>query len=339
MSEKVLVIVAIESDGQPVKQDLEAVALGKSLSDGAGGSLAIGVVGGDTANAVESLKGLGAGIVYSVSGDAYSVSRYKSDAAAVQSIAGAAEATIILGAATPRWSRVAAGLAQRLGGVFDSQIAGTRVEDGTVSIDRWFYRQRMKGTLSRTQRPWVVTVAGGAAEPAPPGGADSEVVELSPDAVDSKTTVNGVLAAEGDSQTINPEADVLFVTGAGWTKKQADGAVHAKEAEELILDFLGKADASLGSSKSLVDLGSEGQEVLRFLTHLHQIGQTGATPRHPKGLSTCCHGEEPHAVGWRFIKERRAISLDANCGWAQGKADVLYVADAFEVMKLVNAAL
>ena len=339
MSEKILVIVAVENDGQPVKQDLEAVSLGKSLSEATGGSLAIGVIGGNTGNAVESLKGLGAGKVVSVSGDAYSVSRYKTDASAAQAIAGSVDASIILGAATQRWSRVAAGLAQRLGGVFDSQIAAAGDEGGSVSIDRWFYRQRMKGTLSRTQRPWVVTVAGGAAEPAQPSGSESEVVELSPDAVESKTAVKGVLAAEGDSQTINPEADVLFVTGAGWTKKQADGAVHAKEAEDLILDFLAKADASLGSSKSLVDLGSEGQEVLSFLTHLHQIGQTGATPRHPKGLSTCCHGEEPHAVGWRFIKERRAISLDANCGWAQGKADVLYVADAFEVMKLVNAAL
>ena len=38
-------------------------------------------------------------------------------------------------------------------------------------------------------------------------------------------------------------------------------------------------------------------------------------------------------VGWRFIDERRAVNLDPNCGWARGKADVLYVADAFEVMR------
>ena len=107
----------------------------------------------------------------------------------------------------------------------------------------------------------------------------------------------------------------------------------------MILGFMEKADASLGSSKSLVDLGSEGQAVLPFLTHLHQIGQTGATPRHPKGLSTCCHGEEPHAVGWRFINERRAVNLDPNCGWAQGKADVLYVADAFELVRKVTELL
>jgi electron transfer flavoprotein alpha subunit len=88
-----------------------------------------------------------------------------------------------------------------------------------------------------------------------------------------------------------------------------------------------------------VDQKGEGQAVISFLTHLNQVGQTGSTPRHPKGLATCCHGEEPHVVGWRFIPQRRAINLDAHCGWAKGKADVVYVADAFEVMAKVNAML
>ncbi|HEY3380858.1 MAG TPA: hypothetical protein VGK32_03770 [Vicinamibacterales bacterium] len=94
-----------------------------------------------------------------------------------------------------------------------------------------------------------------------------------------------------------------------------------------------------GGSKSLVDLSGEGHAVLPFMSHLNQIGQTGATPRHPKGLATCCHGEEPHVVGWRFVNERRAVNLDPNCGRARGKADVVYVADAFEVMAQVNDRL
>ena len=121
--------------------------------------------------------------------------------------------------------------------------------------------------------------------------------------------------------------------------KQKDGQHHIGEAGRLIQDFLKKAQASLGSSKSLVDLQSEGQETLSFMSHMNQVGQTGSTPRHPKGLATCCHGEEPHAVGWRFINERRAVNLDPNCGWAQGKADVVYVADAFEVLSKVIALL
>ena len=154
-----------------------------------------------------------------------------------------------------------------------------------------------------------------------------------------RTTVIGIREPKADAQTIRPDAQLLFVTGAGWTKKQADGQTHVPEAEKLIRGFLQLSRASLGSSKSLVDQSGEGQAVLSFLSHLNQVGQTGATPRHPKGLSTCCHGEEPHTVGWRFIAERRAINLDPNCGWARGKADVLYVADAFKVMAKVNELL
>jgi len=155
----------------------------------------------------------------------------------------------------------------------------------------------------------------------------------------TRTTVSGTRAPQQDAQTIRPDAKLLLVAGAGWTKKQPDGQVHTSEAATLILGFLRATSASLGSSKSLVDQGGEGNSVLPFLTHMNQIGQTGATPRHAKGLSTCCHGEEPHVVGWRFIGERRAISLDANCGWARGKADVVYVADAFPVMAKVNELL
>jgi len=112
-----------------------------------------------------------------------------------------------------------------------------------------------------------------------------------------------------------------------------------EEAQRLILGVLHGAQASLGGSKSLVDLSGEGEAVLPFMTHLNQVGQTGSTPRHQKGLSTCCHGEEPHVVGWRFVTERRAVNLDPNCGWSRGKADVVYVADAFAVVRELNRLL
>jgi hypothetical protein len=59
------------------------------------------------------------------------------------------------------------------------------------------------------------------------------------------------------------------------------------------------------------------QRGARERTPLNQVGQTEATPRHPKGLSTRCHDEDPDVVGRRFINERRAMDLDPNCGWAR----------------------
>jgi electron transfer flavoprotein alpha subunit len=214
-------------------------------------------------------------------------------------------------------------------------------EQDSIQISRWYYRQRMEAKLSREHRVWCIALESGCFEPWSGAPADQAVdtvaCTLSPEIL--RTNVIGFESAASEIQTIRPDAKLLFVAGAGWTKKQQDGKVHSDLASSLILGFLEQSKASLGGSKSVVDLGSEGQAILPFMTHLNQIGQTGSTPRHQKGLSTCCHGEEPHVVGWRFITERRAINLDVNCSWAQGKCDVLYVADAFKVMERVNEIL
>jgi electron transfer flavoprotein alpha subunit len=248
---------------------------------------------------------------------------------------------MVIAPTTARFSRALPGATRRVNGRIETHVSGLEVVDGVVRIQRWYYRQRMVASQTRSQRPWIMLVDGGVFAPwsGSPATASIENVAVNLDAAALRTRVVGVQSPSSNTQTIRPEADLLFVAGAGWNKKQADGQFHLKESEGLILDFLQKAKASLGSSKSLVDQSSEGEETFSFMSHLNQVGQTGSTPRHPKGLSTCCHGEEPHAVGWRFINERRAINLDAGCGWAQGKADVLYVADAFEVMKKVNELL
>lgn len=337
--DKILFIAATDADGTLSKASLEALSAAKGLAEGLGAELSAGLVGADVSAAADAIAGCG-GTVYGVSGADFAQSRYASDAAAIEAICKAAGATMVVGADDSRLSRVLPGVAQRLGGKVDTHLTGLAVKDGKPVITRWYYRQRMFGELTREQRPWVMTVSSGCF-PAFEGAGSASVTAVAVDLPESarRTTVKQVVSPSADEQTIRPDAKLLFVAGAGWTKKQTDGAAHADVAETLILGFLDKAQASLGSSKSLVDMGGDGQPVLTFLTHLHQVGQTGATPRHPKGLATCCHGEEPHVVGWRFIGERRAVNLDANCGWARGKADVLYVADAFAVMQKVNELL
>jgi electron transfer flavoprotein alpha subunit len=275
-----------------------------------------------------------------VSGEDFATSRYSSDTVAVEALVKDAAPTLVLAPTSSRFSRCLPGAAYRCDGRIETHITGIEVVDGTVQVQRWYYRQRMVATLSRAQRPWFLVIDSGVFEPwqGAAGTADVKTLEVAVDDSCRRTRVVGVQTPDSDAQTIRPDAKLLFVAGAGWTKKQADGQLHIKKAEGLILDFINNSKASLGSSKSLVDQSSEG-EVISFMSHLNQVGQTGSTPRHPKGLATCCHGEEPHTVGWRFISDRRAITLDPNCGWAQGKADVLYVADAFEVIAKANELL
>jgi electron transfer flavoprotein alpha subunit len=340
--ETILFLAHTEADGSLGKAALEALTSAKSLAAGLAGSpLIAGLVGGGVQPAANQIASCGAAKILRVGGADFAPSRYSTDIVAVEALAKAAAATIIVAPATSRWNRVLAGAAQRLGGRIDAHATGVSATDGKLNLTRWYYRQRMEAVVQRTRRPWFILLESGCADAwtGAAGTATVEAVAVALTDANRRTAITGVQAPPADEQTIRPDAKLLFVAGAGWTKKQADGQAHPDEAEKLILSFLGKTKASLGSTKSLVDLSGEGQAVLKFMTHLNQVGQTGSTPRHPKGLATCCHGEEPHTVGWRFVNERRAINLNPGCSWAQGKADVLYVADAFAVLRKVNELL
>lgn len=322
--EKILVLIHTDQGGAPPRAALETVAAARAL----GGECVIGVFGEKAASSIGALA---------VEGEAFAAPRYATDAAACEALVRRAAPTLVLAPNTSRLARCLPGVAARLNGAVDTHAVAVAAADGAVTVTRWFYRQRIEGTLSREARPWFILIEPGAYEPvetAPAAPVETLSVEVA-----TRTTHQGFVSPEAGEQTIRPDARLLFVAGAGWTKKQPDGEVHTDEAAKLILGFVRSAQCSLGSSKSLVDQAGEGQTVLPFLTHLHQVGQTGSTPRHRKGLATCCHGEEPHVVGWRFINDRRAVNLDPHCGWARGKADVLYVADSFAVMRELNRLL
>ena len=292
----------------------------------------------DATAAAGGLASTGARLL-AVSGEAFAQARYASDAAAAEALCRAAEATIVLAPGTSRFTRVAAGVAHRLGGFIDTHITALGGTD-TVEASRWFYRQRVEAVISRDVRPWFLLLDAGTH--AAFAGRVRRCSESNKSPYNSPRCAPPSAASAPRRRTRKPFVPTrrcsLSLAPDG-PRSSPTGRVHVSEAGELILGFLRATGASLGSSKSLVDQGGEGNSVLPFLTHLNQIGQTGATPRHAKGLSTCCHGEEPHVVGWRFIGDRRAISLDPNCGWTRGKADVVYVADAFQVMAKVNALL
>jgi len=341
--ETILVLTHVDESGSALSEaSLEAVTAGVELARQLSASLTIGILGPasvEAANvAAAGVSATGARLL-AVSGEAFAQPRYATDAAGCEALCREAQASIVLVPGSSRFVRVAAGVAHRLGGFIDTHITALSSND-SVDASRWFYRQRVDATISRNARPWFLLLDAGthAAYAGAAGAASVETIAV--DLPATRTTVEGLRSPMRGAQTIRPDARLLFVAGAGWTKKQPDGQIHVAEAGELILAFLRLSGASLGSSKSLADQKSECEEsVLPFLTHMNQVGQTGSTPRHAKGLSTCCHGEEPHVVGWRFIAERRAISLDPNCGWTRGKADVVYIADAFQVMEKVNALL
>lgn len=341
MPDKILFLAHVDEQGATLPRPAyEALGAALEVAQQLSASLTIGIVGEHIQAAADSVAGTGAEIV-GVTGPEFASPRYATDAAALEAICKAVPAQIVIAPSTSRFLRVIAGVAQRLSGLVDTHVTSIESANGALTAKRWFYRQRLEAAIQREARPWFLVLDSGchAAWTGASASANVRMIAVPHTATTQRTQFRGVRVPSSDAQTIRPDAKLLFVAGAGWCKKQADGKTHSRDAEALILEFLRSSGASLGGSKSLVEQSGENQAVLTFMTHMNQVGQTGSTPRHPKGLSTCCHGEEPHVVGWRFITERRAINLDPNCGWARGKADVLYVADAFQVMAKLNSLL
>jgi len=341
MAQNILFVAHTDESGTALpKSALDALGAAVEITSQLGATLTIGLLG-ENLKAAADLITLAGTNVLGVCGEDFAKPRYGSDAAAVEALCRVASPEIVIAPGTSRFLRVLPGVAQRLKGCVDTHLTSLEIVDGALAATRWFYRQRLEAVIQRQARPWVLAMDSGCHQPwsGRATAAKIQMLEVSVPAEAKRTTFSGLRTPASGAQTIRPDAKLLFVAGAGWTKKQADGKTHLAEAESLILGFLRESSASLGGSKSLVDQSGENQAVLGFMTHLNQVGQTGSTPRHPKGLSTCCHGEEPHVVGWRFINERRAINLDPNCGWARGKSDVLYVADAFQVIEKLNSLL
>jgi electron transfer flavoprotein alpha subunit len=340
MSKNILFLAHVAESGIALpKIAYDTLGAAIEVAQASADPLTIGLVGEQIQEAANTLAGTGLRIL-GVSGSDFAYPRYATDAAAVEGICRAVSADVVIAPATSRFLRVVPGVAARLKGQVDTHVTGIDTTNG-LSATRWFYRQRLEALIQREARPWFLVMDSGCHDAWRGQQAVATIENLEVQIQDEakRTSYVGVRTPNTGTQTIRPDAKLLFVAGAGWCKKQADGKTHLSEAEAAILEFLENSGASLGGSKSLVDQSGENQSVLGFMTHLNQVGQTGSTPRHPKGLSTCCHGEEPHVVGWRFINERRAINLDPNCGWARGKADVLYVADAFQVIEKLTTLL
>jgi len=197
--------------------------------------------------------------------------------------AGRPAQTVIVAPSTSRWSRALPGVAFRLGGRVDTHATNLTLEGGAPAVGRWFYRQRMEAVLTRAQRPWVILLDAGCfpAWSGNPGAATLESVAV--EAPPTRTTVAGIRAPKADEQTIRPDARLLFRGRRGLDQETGDGAVHSPQAETLIRGFLKASQASLGSSKSLVDLSGEGQTVppvhVPPETRLGKPGRRRAIPR------------------------------------------------------------
>ncbi|HET8667537.1 MAG TPA: hypothetical protein VFM10_06115, partial [Terriglobales bacterium] len=220
--ENILFLAYVEADGSLAKGAMETLGATQEIASALAAKFSVGLIGGEVQAAANAVAACGAEKFYGVAGPEFAQARYATDAAAAESICKATGPTLVLAAANSRSSRVLAGVAHRVGGKIETHVTGVSTEAGTVTVTRWYYRQRMEAVLSRAARPWIIAMDGGC-HTAFAGAAGTANVEMVAASAIARTQVTGVRAPKADEQTIRPDAKLLFVAGAGWTKKQADG--------------------------------------------------------------------------------------------------------------------
>ena len=160
--DSILFLAQTEEDGTLGKAALEALGAAVELNRALGGTFAAALYGAKAQPAADAIANCGASRFLAVAGEEFATARYATDAAACEALIRASQATIVITAATSRSSRVMAGVTHRLGGCVDTHVTGISADSGAVTLTRWFYRQRIEASLTRTQRPWVVLLDPGA---------------------------------------------------------------------------------------------------------------------------------------------------------------------------------
>ena len=142
--------------------------------------------------------------------------------------------------------RVLPGVAHRLNGCVDTHVTALEAERlmANCALRAGSIVSALKQSFGATPGPGSVVgirLRSGMdqhASTGTPAAAKVEQIPVTLPEAARRTVVTGVRAPKSDAQTIRPDADLLFVAGAGWTKKQSDGKSHVDQAESLILDFL-----------------------------------------------------------------------------------------------------
>ena len=197
--ETILFLTYTQSDGTLPKNALEALSAALELHDQLDGSaFKVGLIGGETAAAANSIAGCKAAAFLSVTGPEFAPSRYGTDAAAAAALVKNSAATIVIAPATSRFNRALPGAAYRSRGRITTHVTGLETADDTIQVQRWYYRQRMLASLSRPQRPWFLLIDSGV-YPAWNGSAGSAAREEVPVEVtdqSSRTEVVGIESKE-----------------------------------------------------------------------------------------------------------------------------------------------
>ncbi len=243
--ESILVLTHADESGAALsKGSLEAVTAGMELAARLGAELTIGIVAKHATKPAAQVAGAAKRLL-AVQGEAFAQARFASDAAACEALCRAAQATLVIAPESSRFARVMAAVAHRVSGVIDTHIA-TLAHTLRRSAERKRLKRRGGFTGSALRRSLTAKSGRGSCcwmrartrlMRAMGQQAQPDEIAITAELPEMRTQVTGFRAPKQGEQTIRPDAKLLFVAGAGWTKKQPDGQIHVARSGRADSEF------------------------------------------------------------------------------------------------------
>lgn len=320
------VFIETDENGDAVPVGLELLNPGRELADKQGGKLVAAVIGKDVDKAVEAAGKHGADQVIVIDGDEYK--DYTTDAyskALYYLVDKYAPTTMMVGA-TPLGRDLAPRVSSRLQTGLTADCTSVDIDEDTGNI-AWtrpaFGGNLMATILCPDHRPQIGTVRPGVFKKGEEVENKAEVIKedfhVAPE--DIRTKILEVIQEEGGAGVDLQGAEYIVSGGRG---------VGSAEGFKVIEDLADALGGVVGSSRAAVDNG--------WITHAHQVGQTGKTVG-PKIYIACgISGAIQHVAGIGSSDMIIAINKDPEAP-IFNVADYGIVGDLFEVVPALTEAV
>ncbi len=304
---------------------LELLGKAWELRDNLGGRVAAFFFGRDIAKMADTLSAYGAEKVYLA--DDPALARYDSETytQVLSALIAQHSPSIVLFGATDNGRELASRTAARIRTGLTADCTNLEIDERgrLVQTRPAFGGKLMAAVLCRT-RPQMATVRPKvmkARQPDPSRAATVErvSVELGPEGM--RTKLLSVVQEVGESTIKLEEADIIVAGGKG---------LGSRENFKLVEELAAVLHAGVGGSRAVVDPG--------WLSHQHQIGQTGRTVVPRLYIAIGISGAVQHLAGMQTSKTIVAINKDPEAPIFK-VAHFGIVGDLFEIVPALTSEL
>ena len=318
-SYKGVFVFAEQHDGKLASCALELLGEGRKLADKLGEELAAVLAGHHVEELCEVLFAHGADVVYLAEGESLTIYQTESYTAVLTAIVSQYKPSVFLFGATTTGRDLAPRLACRVGTGLTADCTALDIEQDTRLLlqTRPAWGGNIMATIkTANHRPQMATVRPKVMKKRNPvEGAAGKIVrmpvEISPKSLKARRLE---LIRDTGTAVQLEEADIVVSGGRG---------VQSLENFQMIEDLAQLLGAGVGASRAAVDSG--------WISHPHQVGQTGKTVG-PKAYIACgISGAVQHRVGMETAETIVAINRDPDAPIMK-IADYAVVGDLFQII-------